>query len=96
MKFSAGSVVITAPIGVPLAGNGRADAASRGIHDDLRANILYLESQGQKLLFISLDLLGLLQTHCDAIKDRICAAASTFLRPIRIPVRTPCVFLTIS
>ena len=73
MKFSAGSVVITAPIGVPLAGNGRADAASRGIHDDLRANILYLESQGQKLLFISLDLLGLLQTHCDAIKDRICA-----------------------
>ena len=73
MKFSAGSVVITAPIGVPLAGNGRADAASRGIHDDLRANILYLESQCQKLLFISLDLLGLLQTHCDAIKDRICA-----------------------
>ena len=33
MKFSAGSVVITAPIGVPLAGNGRADAASRGIHE---------------------------------------------------------------
>lgn len=72
MKFSTGSVVITAPIGVPLAGNGRADAASRGIHDDLRANILYMESQGQRLVFISLDLLGLLQKHCDAIKDRIC------------------------
>ena len=73
MKCSAASVVITSPIGVPLAGNGRADAASRGIHDDLRANILYLESCGEKLMFIGFDLLGILQKQCDQIKDRICA-----------------------
>lgn len=71
MKHSAGSVVITAPIGIPLAGNGRADAASRGIHDDLRANIIYLESGGTQLLLIGLDLLGLRRGECNEMKARI-------------------------
>ena len=38
MKVSVDSIVITPPVGVPLAGNGRADSRSRGVHDDLRAN----------------------------------------------------------
>lgn len=74
MKHSAASIVITSPIGVPLAGNGREDAASRGIHDDLRANILYLESGGQRLLFIGMDLLGLPRKYCNEIKARVTAA----------------------
>lgn len=84
MKISAGSVVITAPIGVPLAGNGREDAASRGVHDDLRANIIYLESGGQRLLLIGMDLLGLPRKQCGAIKRSAHAATGIPVENISI------------
>ncbi len=71
MKSSFASVVITPPVGVPLAGNGREDARSRGVHDDLRANFAYMESGDQRYLLISLDLLGLKRRETDAIKERI-------------------------
>lgn len=70
MKTSFCSVVITAPIGVPLAGNGREDSRSRGVHDDLRANLAYVETDSRRHLFIGLDLLGLKRREADAIKRR--------------------------
>ena len=71
MKTSFRSIEITAPIGVPLAGNGREDSRSRGVHDDLCANFAYVECQDQRHLFIGLDLLGLKRGEADAIKRRI-------------------------
>lgn len=71
MKTSFLSIVITPPLGVPLAGNGREDSRSRGIHDDLRANFAYLDCSGTRHLFIGLDLLGLKRRESDAIKQRI-------------------------
>ena len=68
MKVSVDSIVITPPVGVPLAGNGRADSRSRGVHDDLRANYIYMEEAGEQLLFIAMDLLGLKRETCERIK----------------------------
>lgn len=68
MKTSFLSIVITPRIGVPLAGNGREDSRSRGIHDDLRANFAYLDCDGARHLFIGLDLLGIKRREADAIK----------------------------
>jgi hypothetical protein len=71
MKTNFRSIVITAPIGTPLAGNGREDSRSRGVHDDLRANLAYVESGEQRHLFIGLDLLGLKRNEADEIKLRV-------------------------
>lgn len=74
MKISANSIVITPPLGLPLAGNGRADSAARGIHDDLRANMIYLASGDEAMLFIGMDLLALPAEPCDRIRRGIAAA----------------------
>jgi len=71
MNTSFRSIVITAPIGTPLAGNGREDSRSRGVHDELRANFAYVETGKQRHLFIGLDLLGLKRREADAIKQRV-------------------------
>lgn len=84
MKTSFRSIVITAPIGVPLAGNGREDSRSRGVHDDLCANFAYVESGEQRHLFIGLDLLGLKRGEADAIKQR--AFASCGIAPEQITI----------
>lgn len=73
MKVSVDSIVITPPVGIPLAGNGRADSRSRGVHDELRANYIYIEESGEKLLFIGMDLLGLKKETCDRIKSAVFA-----------------------
>lgn len=84
MKTSAASIIITPPIGIPLAGNGRADSASRGIHDELYANFIYLESGTERLLFIGMDLLGLARPECDEIKARVTAATGIAAQNINI------------
>jgi hypothetical protein len=71
MRTSFISVKITPPIGVPLAGNGREDSRSRGVHDDLFANFAYLETGGHKHLFIGMDLIGIKRSDADAIKSKI-------------------------
>ncbi len=71
MKTSFFSLKITPPIGVPLAGNGREDSRSRGIHDDLFANFAYLASDTHRHLFIEMDLLGIKKCDADAMKANI-------------------------
>ncbi|MDR1619328.1 MAG: hypothetical protein LBS18_01495 [Clostridiales bacterium] len=68
MKASFSSICITPRTGLPLAGNGREDSASRGVHDHLYANMAYLEAGKSRLLFIGLDLLGIKKEDCDEIK----------------------------
>jgi len=62
---------ITPPPGLPLAGNAREDSAARGVHDDLYANIAYVESGGKRVLFVGLDLIGVLGEDCGAVKNGI-------------------------
>lgn len=64
-------VDITPDIGVPIGGNVREDNISRGIHDQLYANILYLESEGKELLLVGCDLIGIDKKVAEAIKTRI-------------------------
>ena len=71
MRICVDSIVITPPVGIPLAGNGRADSRSRGVHDDLCANYVYIEECSEQLLFIGMDLLGLPKQICGRIKSRI-------------------------
>lgn len=62
---------ITPPIGTPIGGNIRSDNLSRGVHDPLYANFLYLKSKTKKVLFIALDIIGVHRSIVLDIKKRI-------------------------
>ncbi|NMC46621.1 MAG: hypothetical protein GYA52_07275 [Chloroflexi bacterium] len=51
-------VDITPPIGIPLAGYGARKENSRGIHDPLLAQIIYLNDSVHELLLVGLDLVA--------------------------------------
>ena len=57
--------------GVPLGGNPRPENANLRVHDDLYANVIYLENKVQRVLMIGLDLLGIKAENCNRIKARI-------------------------
>jgi neutral ceramidase len=71
VKTGISSTVITPPIGVVLGGNGREDSRSRGIHDDLRANVIYLDKGKDKFVFVGLDLLAINQEDCEIVRSRV-------------------------
>ena len=52
VKGTAASIDITAPVGLPIGGNVRADNISRGIHDRLFCNVIILEDKGSTLMFL--------------------------------------------
>lgn len=87
MKIGTTSTVITPPVGVVLGGNGREDNRSRGIHDDLRANVLYLHDGVEPFVFVGLDLIGILGEDCAAVKK---AAEKKY----RIPAKNIMIFAT--
>lgn len=69
MIIGVSSTVITPPIGIPPGGNAREDDRSRGVHDDLRSNVLYIDNGKVRIVFVALDLLGILKQDCDEIKS---------------------------
>ena len=70
-KAAKGRVLITPPIGTPMAGNVRLDNKSRGVHDDLYCNILILNDNTTKVCLLGFDLIGLEFTTCNNIRNRI-------------------------
>jgi neutral ceramidase len=58
MKCGASQVTITPPVGVDLAGFGARQGPSVGVHDDLYVRGLYLESGGERLVWLHADLIG--------------------------------------
>jgi neutral ceramidase len=52
-------VSISPPIGAPLAGFAARQGVCEGIHDDLHARALVVESKGKTVAFVSLDVLAL-------------------------------------
>jgi hypothetical protein len=66
-----GRIVITPPIGTPIAGNVRIDNKSRGVHDDLFCNILILNDHINKICLLGFDVIFLENTTCNDIKSKI-------------------------
>jgi hypothetical protein len=71
LKAAKGRVVITPPVGTPMAGNVRIDNKSRGVHDDLFCNIIILNDNGMKVCLLGFDLIGLEYETCNDLKLRI-------------------------
>jgi neutral ceramidase len=71
MKASCYKVDITPKIGTSIGGNVREDNRSRGVHDPLYANFLYLMDREQGILFIGLDLIGVFGSFVRKIKAGI-------------------------
>ncbi len=71
LKAAKGRVLITPPIGTPMAGNVRLDNKSKGVHDDLYCNIMILNDNHAKVCLLGFDLIGLEYTTCNEIKNRI-------------------------
>ncbi len=71
MKAAKGRVIISPPVGTPMAGNVRLDNRSRGVHDNLYCNILILNDNNTKVCFLGFDLIGIEYATCTNIKERI-------------------------
>ena len=57
LRIGAAAVVITPPVGTPMAGY-YFERAAEGVHDDLFARALVLEQGGTKAALVSLDLIS--------------------------------------
>jgi neutral ceramidase len=62
---------ISPPIGAPLAGFAARDGVCEGIHDDLYARALVLESGGSAVAFVSLDVLALPADFVNEVRENI-------------------------
>tara|TARA_Y100000588_G_scaffold190088_1_gene203946 strand:- start:468 stop:1526 length:1059 start_codon:yes stop_codon:yes gene_type:complete len=71
-----GKVVITPPIGFVIHGPEHPERLSTGIADDLLVRVIVLESQGSRVLLISLDVWGLAESLAEAIKDAVSISAA--------------------
>ena len=64
-------VVISPPIGAPLAGFAARTGVCEGIHDELYTRALVIEKGGDRVAFVSLDLLAVSSEFVRAIRERI-------------------------
>jgi neutral ceramidase len=62
---------ISPPIGAPLAGFAARNGVCEGIHDDLYARALVLESGGNAVAFVSLDVLALPSDFVNEVREKI-------------------------
>ena len=62
LRVGAAAVVITPPVGTPMAGY-YFERAAEGVHDDLFARALVLEQGGTKAALVSLDLISTPFSH---------------------------------
>src|SRR5262245_60288828 len=70
MRVGTAAVVITPPLGIPLAGYYSERGAS-AVHDDLYARALVLESQGTKAALVGLDLASTARHFIEAARSEI-------------------------
>lgn len=69
LKVGLAERVITPPVGVPLGGYAGRPGPSVGVHDDLRARALVLESGGERAAVVSLELLYPTPELVKAVKE---------------------------
>ena len=64
-------VSISPPIGAPLAGFAAREGVCEGIHDDLYARALVVESNGKTVAFVSIDVLALSSEFVNQVRTKI-------------------------
>lgn len=69
MRAGVAKANITPPVGLEL--SGWAFGPSVGVHDDLFAKVLVLESDGERAVFITTDLIGLKTEYATAIREGV-------------------------
>lgn len=74
LKAGTNKVCISPPLGVPLAGFAARHEAANGIHDDLFARALVLETPEAAVVFVSVDLLALPGEFIGQVREAIHAA----------------------
>ena len=62
---------ISPPIGAPLAGFAAREGMCEGVHDELYARALVLESDGKAVAFVSVDVLALPSDFVNAVRENI-------------------------
>jgi hypothetical protein len=70
MRAGAAAVAITPPLGVPMAGY-YSERGATGVHDDLFARAIVVESQGTKAALVALDLISTSRHFVEAARERI-------------------------
>jgi CheY-like chemotaxis protein len=83
LRIGRAAVVITPPTGMPMGGYYRA-RLSEGVHDDLQAKALVLESGGTKVALVACDLVNLPREFVE--KARVLAAEATGIRGSHIMI----------
>lgn len=68
VEVGAAHVCITPPVGVVLEGYASRFGPSIGVHDDLYANSIWLEVDGEIFVWISLDLIGVTKELNDTVR----------------------------
>ena len=71
LRAAAVEIDITPPVGVAMEGYTARKGRSQGIHDPLRAQALLLEAGDRRLLFFSLDLLGISLEITESLRLRL-------------------------
>jgi neutral ceramidase len=71
LKASVVRAEITPPVGIPMEGYGAREQVSQGVHDPLHAELLLFEGSSQRILLISLDLLGIRLPITEAVRAGI-------------------------
>ncbi|UCE43869.1 MAG: neutral/alkaline non-lysosomal ceramidase N-terminal domain-containing protein [Candidatus Bathyarchaeota archaeon] len=69
MKVGVSSRVITPPVGIPMAGFSGRIEVSQGIHDDLYAKILLIQSGDTRVALVTFDLLQLGRTEMNRLRE---------------------------
>jgi len=77
LRVGVSSGVITPPVGVPMAGFGARTEVSQGVHDDLHAKILLMESGGRRAALVTLDLVGLGRDEMNRLREAVGKHAGT-------------------
>jgi neutral ceramidase len=83
VRVGAAAVVITPPLGIPLAGYYSERGAS-AVHDDLYARALVMESQGTKVALVGLDLGSTARHFIEAARSEI--EATTGIPPAHVMI----------
>lgn len=71
MRAGASQVCITPSVGLDLGGYVERQQPSVGVQDDLYVRGLFLEEQGEKLLWLHCDLIGLSSEFANILKEKI-------------------------
>jgi Neutral/alkaline non-lysosomal ceramidase. len=87
MKAAFKRVDVTPPVGIPIGGNCREDSSSRGVHDNLYADIMVLSCKAEMAVFVDID-------WCEVPLDVIREMKYEIARDTKVRYESLCITLT--